>query len=257
MTDYKIVRLDFRDEYSEASPEVVNLAGYSYLSILTDGAINPTANFNQAYAKDLELFYFKLFDNPKKFLINYQIYNLNIQKFRDKAVGHSGRSHSFLKLFNKAHADRNYPESGYGFFYVVLSQDPITFVYPKVVPNYHNVYTLNNDNELIWFGENNPSPIDSFGLAWLPHCTKVHILAFTNSTTCTIDGNAYLDSDFVANLWGAGLPVDITGANGFKATYEMYGADRLRVIINQGQALDKQIAIKFTFEPGPNPNTKI
>lgn len=142
----------------------LDLKGYRYLSILTDGAINPGNNYlSDPFSEgscniNSSLCYLK-FDDDMRLNINGEIRNFRIDKY------------TLAKWYNEVPPQLCVGSSlqgGYGNLHFVLSVDPIDFILEKRNPYYFEKFTLGAaESKDYWLGAWSPL-VYNLMIPWIP-----------------------------------------------------------------------------------------
>lgn len=137
--------------------------GFRYISLLTDGGINPRNNVEEgAICMDNDTDFYIQFDNGERIWINQEIKNYLIPP----------RAH-FFDLINEAKAlslcASKTTEAGFNNLFIVLSRDKIYLDLYKRSPSdgaYIEVPAMGNYN--LWFGHNRDDASSIVRIPWIP-----------------------------------------------------------------------------------------
>lgn len=138
--------------------EKMNAQGYNYVSILTDGAINPKLNFGYSDISEL----FLETSKGQKFYINAEITNIPIAGNEYIALTYTKPTNYFVS-------------GGYGNLFIVLSQKKLIYF-----PIKENAQALIDEDvidsaaKLIWFGMGGLDSKNGLAIPFIPPHNYVH-----------------------------------------------------------------------------------
>jgi hypothetical protein len=238
--DFKVYRFNKNDV--QLFGYVINIETFKYLSVLTNGFINPNSNW---YYPNLNPICYLEFSTSKKIKIDGEIKNLNIFDYlysQEPCRPFAKNNISFMKLFYHVNVpigvwQMSFDEN----IYIVLSNEPIDLYFHKNMPftNITDILGAGVSREY-WIGELSLFPRATSGLFYMPHCPKgIRLIGVSNP----------LITYQLINWTDINNQITIFNANGNFFTEQIIYSTRLSLIITNTDIINQSFDCHIELDP--------